>query len=168
MWRGRTIREMFSGEIPGSACARYEMLLEDYLQGALGGAATEEVETHVESCVACREALEAARLGSVLVRESIAPAAEQPGGAFATRVLARIREAEGQQTQFWRPLEVLASRVAVTATVLLLVLSAYLFEFRPRTTQSAQTAISENFPELGGQPPQDEILPALAGNGNGH
>lgn len=167
MWRGRTIREMFSGEMPGNACARYEALLEDYLQGALGGAATEEVEAHLERCVACREALEAARLGGQLVRESIAPAAE-PGGAFATRVLARIREAEGQQVQFWRPLEVPASRVAVTATVLLLVLSAYLFEFRPRTTQSAQTAISENFPELGGQPPQDEILPALAGNGNGH
>jgi len=158
---------MFSGEMPGSACARYEALLEDYLQGALSGTAAKEVEAHLERCVACREALEAARLGSQLVRESIAPAAE-PGGAFATRVLARIREAEGQQVQFWRPLEVLASRMAVTAAVLLLVLSAYLFEFRPRTTQSAQTAISESFPELGGQPPQDEILPALAGNGNGH
>ncbi len=167
MWRGRTTREMFSGEMPGSACARYEALLEDYLQGALGGTAAEEVEAHVERCVACREALEAARLGSQLVRESIAPAAE-PGGAFATRVLARIREGEGQQAQFWRPLEVLASRIAVTAAVLLLVLSAYLFEFRPPTMQSAQTAISESFPELGGQPPQDEILPALAGNGNGH
>ncbi len=153
--------------MPGSACARYEALLEDYLQGALGGAAAKKVEAHLERCVACREALEAARLGSQLVRESIAPAAE-PSGAFATRVLTRIREAEGQQAQFWRPLEVLASRIAVTAAVLLLVLSAYLFEFRPPTTQSAQTAISENFPELGGQPPQDEILPALAGNGNGH
>jgi len=168
MWRGGTIRKMFSGEMPGSACARYEALLEDYLQGALGGTAAEEAEAHLERCVACREALEAARLGSELVRESRAPAAE-PGGAFATRVLARIREAEGQQAQFWRPLEVLASRVAVTAAVLLLVLGAYLVEFRPaRAPQSVQTAISENFPELGGQPPQDEILPALAGNGNGH
>jgi predicted anti-sigma-YlaC factor YlaD len=168
MWRGRTIREMFSGEMPGSACARYEALLEDYLEGAPGDVETKEVETHLERCIACREALEAARLGSELVSESIAPAAE-PGGAFATRVLARIREAEGQQAQFWRPLEVLASRVAVTAGVLLLVLGGYLVEFRPASApQSAQTAISENFPELGGQPPQDEILPALAGNGNGH
>ena len=151
------------------ACGEYEARLESYLDSAENGAADPEVTAHLERCPACREALEDARLARELLRESLEPAVE-PSGAFATRVLASIRDAETRRQQFWRPLEILASRLAAVAAMALLALSIYLFESasaRSPARGTSQTEVGEGFPELGGRASQDEVLLTFVENRNG-
>ncbi len=151
------------------ACGEYESRLESYLDSAENGAADPEVTAHLEHCPACREALEDARLARELLRESLEPAVE-PSGAFATRVLANIRDAETRRQQFWRPLEILASRLAVVAAMALLAVSIYLFESAPArypARGTSPTEVGEGFPELGGRASQDEVLLTLVENRNG-
>ncbi len=154
-----------------TVCIGYELRLENYLDGAEDPAATAELAAHLESCTRCREALVAARLGRELLREGLGPA-KDPGAAFTTRVMAGIRADEGRRQQFWRPLEVLASRLALTAAAALLVLTVYLYEFGPASNRvqiSSQSQFSEGLPEPAAQPDsQDEVLLSLAGNSNGH
>ncbi len=153
-----------------SACREYEARLESYLAGAEDSASAREITAHLERCAACREALEDARLARELLREGLEPAAE-PSGAFATRVLASIRAEQFRRQQFWRPLGVLASRLALVAAMLLLVLAGYVFQFNPvhNRPQAAQTEVSAGLPEPASQPAtQDEILLTLAGSSNGH
>ncbi|HJY87670.1 MAG TPA: zf-HC2 domain-containing protein [Candidatus Acidoferrales bacterium] len=147
----------------GEPCKEFEAKLESYLEGAEGSA--EEVRAHLARCNACRRGLEDARLARELLREGLEPARE-PSDAFATRVLAGIREQEAMRQQFWRPLEALASRLAVVAAMALLVLSVFLFEMGPSRLGArgiSRTEVSEGFPELGGQAPSDEILQPLVG-----
>ncbi len=151
-----------------TACREYEAKLESYLEGAEDSA--EEVKAHLARCAACRGGLEDARLARELLREGL-ESAREPSGAFATRVLAGIREQEAMRQQFWRPLEALALRLAAVAAMALLVLSVFLFELGPTrlvVRGISRTEVSESFPELGGQPPSDEILQPLVGSGNGH
>jgi hypothetical protein len=89
--------------------------------------------------------------------------------------MARIHQEEVRAKSpaaFWAPLEFLASRVSLTAAVLLLALSVYLVEFTPhRNVQigSIRTELSAgDFP----QPPADpvsneEVLQSLAERNNG-
>jgi anti-sigma factor RsiW len=139
------------------------------LEGYLDGAESEELAAHLERCPACQEALEDARMARELLREGREPAAG-PSGAFATRVMAGIRAEEARRQQFWRPLELLASRLAVVAAMVLLALTVYVYESGParyRAQGSSRAEVSEGFPELGGQASQDEVLLTLSGNGNG-
>ena len=151
-----------------NACGVYEARLESYLDG--DPAAARDVTAHLERCVACREALEDARLARELLREGRESAAE-PSSAFATRVLATIRAELTRRQQFWRPLEALASRLALIAAMALLVLAGYVFEFRPAPNVArvpSQTEVSEGWPEPASQPAsQDEVLMTLAGSSNG-
>jgi len=157
-----------------NACKKYEAKLEDFLNGVQDPAAAEELEAHLPRCAGCREALEAARLSRNLLHAGIEPAPE-PGGAFATRVIAAIRAEEGKRlaaSEFWRPLEVLASRLALTAAAALLVLAVYSFEFarppHPQPSASNQSQVSEGFPEPAPQPTdKDEILLSLAESSHG-
>ena len=153
-----------------AACAAYELQLEDYLEGKLGGVSAAEVEAHLERCGGCREALATARLARSLLAEHFAPTAA-PAGAFATRVMAGIRAEEERRRRFWRPLEVLASRLALTAAAVLLVLTVFVFEFGPTGRPSAvplQARVTEGWPEPTPQPANpDEVLLALAENGHG-
>ena len=153
-----------------AACVAYELRLEDYLEGKLDAVSAAEVEEHLERCGGCREALVAARLARSLLAEHFAPAAA-PAGAFATRVMAGIRAEEDRRWQFWRPLEVLASRLALTAAVVLLILTVFVLEFgstgRPSAV-SSQARATEGWPEPAAQPANpDEVLLALAENGHG-
>jgi hypothetical protein len=77
------------------------------------------------------------------------------------------KERAESRLAFWAPLEFLASRLSLTAAVILLVLSAYLVGFAPRRgapTLPARTELNAgDFP----QPPVDpvsneEVLQSLA------
>jgi len=151
-------------------CHKFESRFEDYL----GGVPDSELEDHLANCADCRSALEDSRLAGDLLREAWEPASE-PSRAFLANVMARIRQEEARAKSpaaFWAPLEFLASRLSVTAAVLLLALSVYLVEFAPhRSVQigSIRTELSAgDFP----QPPSDpvsneEVLQSLAERNNG-
>jgi hypothetical protein len=151
-------------------CQEFEARFEDYL----GGAPDFGLETHLEQCEHCSAAMGDARLAGSLLRE-VMDTASEPTQVFLSKVMARIREEESQAKSpaaFWAPLEILASRLSLTAAVLLLALSVYLIEFAPHrnlTLGSIRTELSaSDFP----QPPADpvsneEVLQSLAERTNG-
>jgi hypothetical protein len=118
--------------------------------------------------------LDDSRLAGDLLREAWEPASE-PGRAFAASVMARIHLEEARAKSpaaFWAPLEFLASRLSLTAAVVLLVLSVYLVESAPRRSVSMGSIRTElsasDFP----QPPSDpvsneEVLQSLLERNNG-
>lgn len=161
---------MFNKPNHSISCREFEPRFEDYL----GGAPDPELQAHLAECERCAMALEDARFASSLLREALEPASE-PTQAFLANVMARIREGEApvkSSGSFWAPLEFLASRVSLTAAVVLLALSVYLIEFAPHrnlTLGSIRTELSAgDFP----QPPSDpvsneEVLQSLAERSNG-
>jgi hypothetical protein len=97
--------------------------MEDYLSGIVDPG----LDAHLSSCGHCRAALENARLAGALVREAWEPA-EDVGREFLPGVMARIAEElerRASPAAFWNPLEFLATRLSLTAAVLLLALSVY-------------------------------------------
>jgi hypothetical protein len=146
-------------------CRKYESQLEDYFEGA----ANAELRKHVSSCKACQAALADSRLAGNLLREAWDPA-DEPRGAFLAGVLSKIREEQiraESPAAFWNPLEFLASRLALTAAMLLLGLSVYMAEFAPRRAPvlpSSQTELNAaDFPQPPGDPDSnDEVLQSLA------
>ncbi len=163
---------MFDDDQGFAACRHYDAAWEDYLDlsSASSGALVNdpslarELEEHLNRCVACREAFEAARLSRDLLRGALEPAPE-PAQAFAKRVLAGIREQESAGQQLWRPLEVLASRLALTAATLLLLLAGYVYILSPqdRSLARPRNQVTDGFPQPVNQPSnQDEILISLA------
>jgi len=149
-----------------TGCRRYQADLEDAL---LGGSARIEpgsaLELHLGQCALCREALDNGMLAGRLMR--LGDAAVQPSEAFVTRVMASIRDASSSvPAAIWRPLELLASRVAFVAAIVLLMLSVYLREFAPpRTASVANTAteIGAGLPEPPAAPAtEDDVLISLA------
>ena len=147
------------------ACNLYEHRLhelEDYLDGRLAGAALDSLSAHLAQCASCRADVEAARECGALLRGVLAPAAE-PSGAFWFRVQAGIRSAAEGGYDFWASLELLARRLAWTATLALVLLGGYVVstEVMERNHSSAQ---AEFFPEPNQQPAdREEVLLTLAG-----
>jgi hypothetical protein len=151
-------------------CRKFEARFEEYLSGAPDS----ELDNHVAQCAACRVLLEDSRLAGSLLREAWEPASA-PSQAFLANVMARIHEEEARQKSpaaFWAPLEFLASRLSLTAAVILLALSVYLVEFAPHRNVSLGPVRSElsaaDFP----QPPADpvsneEVLQSLAERNDG-
>ncbi len=151
-------------------CQGVESRIEDYLCGA----PDPELEAHLARCGYCRATVEDSRLAGDLLRGAWEPASA-PSQAFVANVMARIHQEEMRAKSpaaFWAPLEFLASRLSLTAAVLLLALSVYLVEFAPhRSVQigSIRTELSAgDFP----QPPSDpvsneEVLQSLAERDNG-
>lgn len=160
---------MFSKSKIPMRCRKFESRFEDYL----GGSADSELDDHLARCEDCRAAVEDSRLAGSLLRGAWEPASE-PGQAFLSNVMARIRREEDRAKSpaaFWAPLEFLASRLSLTAAVVLLALSVYLVEFAPNRTLtlgSIRTELSaSDFP----QPPSDpvsneEVLQSLAERNN--
>jgi predicted anti-sigma-YlaC factor YlaD len=152
-------------------CRKFEARFEDYLEGA----SDSELHEHLAQCAACRAALENSRLAGDLIRQAWEPARE-PRQAFLAGVLAKIREEKlrGESTEaFWSPLGFLASRLSLTAAMLLLVLSAYLVEFAPRRTPQPSRIRTElsasDFPQPPGDPvSNEEVLQSLAERTYGH
>ena len=152
------------------ACHEWEERLETALESGLDS----ELQAHLQRCTGCREALDAARFAGALLREHLEPAGTPPA-AFAARVIARIRVEDAEQqsalTAFWRPMEQLASRLALAAAVAILVLTAYIFGGGgPQYFAQApgQPELTESFPALTGQPSgADEVLTTLTEPSNG-
>ena len=154
---------MWNKKTNGAGCEAYEARFEDFLEGADAGG---ELRAHLERCAGCREGLEAARFSRELLRESMAPALG-PGGAFATRVMAQIRsqERETRRGDLWGALEVLASRLALTAAMALVLLGVYAgVSGMPRDDAAASTEASLQYPSVVSQPSNsDEVLQAFVG-----
>ena len=152
-------------------CRNFESRFEDYL----GGAPDSELGGHLERCADCRLTLEDSRLAGDLLREAWEPASE-PSRAFLANVMARIHQEEARAKSpaaFWAPFEFLASRLSLTAAVLLLALSYYLVEFTPNrsvTLGSIRTELSAtDFPQPPGDPvSNEEVLQSLAERNNGY
>jgi predicted anti-sigma-YlaC factor YlaD len=164
------VKKVFKKQNIPKRCRKFESRFEDYL----GGAPDSELNDHLTHCGNCRAALEDSRLAGNLLREAWEPASE-PSQAFLANVMARIHQEEAQAKSpaaFWAPLEFLASRLSLTAAVLLLALSGYLVEFGPYRSVplgSIQTELSANdFPQPPGDPvSNEEVLQSLAERYNG-
>jgi predicted anti-sigma-YlaC factor YlaD len=146
-------------------CRKFEARLEDYI----GGVTDSEMDNHLAQCEQCRAAVEDSQLAGSLIREAWDPTRE-PNQAFLANVMARIHQEEARAKSpaaFWAPLEFLASRLSVTAAVILLALSVYLVEFAPRRMvfpTSTRTELSANdFPQPPGDPvSNEEVLMSLS------
>jgi predicted anti-sigma-YlaC factor YlaD len=147
------------------SCRKFEARLED----RLGGAPDSELDNHLASCRDCRAALDASRLAGEILRDAWEPASE-PSQAFLANVMARIHQEEVRAKSpaaFWAPLEFLASRLSLTAAVILLALSVYLVEFAPNRSVSLGSIRTEISASDIPQPPADpvsneEVLQSLA------
>jgi hypothetical protein len=159
------VKKVFKRTSQSKHCSQFEARFEDYL----GGARDAELESHLVQCDGCRAALADSRLAGDLLREAWEPASE-PSRAFRANVMVRIRQEEARAKSpaaFWTPLEFLASRLSVTAAVILLALSVYLVEFAPRRMvlpSSLRTELSaSDFPQPPGDPvSNEEILMSLS------
>jgi hypothetical protein len=157
---------------PGG-CGKYEARLEDYLHGA----DDPELSDHLLRCGACLTALEKSRTGAQLLRDAWEPVREtsvatslDSDSGFLAGVMAKIRDEEiraKSPAAFWNPLEFLASRLSLTAAMVLFVLSAYMVGFAPRHAPtrplSAQTELNAaDFPQPPGDPDSnEEVLQSL-------
>ena len=163
---------MFGQKRPPLGCRKYEVRFEDYLSGA----ADAELDEHLKQCEHCRGLYDDARLAGAWLREAWEPMAE-PRSTFLPAVMASIREEKMRNdslSTFWIPLEFLASRVSLTAAVLLLTLSGYMLGSSWRRTEAPLRATrtemsAADFP----QPPNDpvdneEVLQSLAERTYGH
>ena len=113
-------------------CRKFQALLEDYLEGS----ADSEVDEHLAHCADCSAALDISRLAGDLLRQVWEPASE-PRQAFRAGVSAKIRQEQSRAEStagFWSLIEFLASRLSLTAAMVLLAVSAYLVEFAQHRT----------------------------------
>jgi len=156
-------------------CRSCRASMEDYLaDGTEQIDADPDVSAHLRDCAACREIFDQGALASAIVRGACEPAAEV-SGAFVTRVMAAVREEEARRAAtgaIWQPLELLASRFALAASVVLLAASVYLVEFAPpfeMPATTSQTEVVGLMPEPPAQPSnQDEVLMTLVEMENGY
>jgi len=158
---------MFSRTDGRFGCPEYQASLEDALrEGEASIEPGSSLERHLQGCADCREALNDALVAARLMRHARYPeAASSP--AFVARVMAAIREAtQAAPSALWRPLELLASRAALAAAVVLLVLSVYLGAFAPARgagVVAGPVEIGAGMPEPQAQPADaDEVLVYLA------
>ena len=156
---------MFNKSVLTMGCRKFELRFEDYL----GGTADSELDEHLTRCEGCRAALQDLRLSGDLLRGALEPARE-PGNAFLPNVMARITQEKARmesRAAFWAPLEFLASRLSLTAAMVLLALSAYLVDFtshRSAPTPTMRTELSaSDIPQPPGDPTSnEEVLQSLA------
>ena len=157
------------------ACREFETMLEDSLAGCLGSADEERLSAHLSSCAACRQALEEARLSGQLVHFARQPI-EDPGASFTQGVMVAVRREEARRTRawnFWRPIEVLALRLSLTAALALALLCAYgvtqsRFATPAETEMAGQPEVRELFPEAAYQPiTNDQVLMSIADRSHG-
>ena len=150
-------------------CEKFEPLLEDYLSGELPRSEAERLTAHLDACGNCRAALDDARISARLV-SAFEPVAD-PGPGFARVVMARINVAERwikEQRSFWRPFEVLAWRLAFTATLALAFLFAYGLRINHQASATASASVSAQQPDIFTFPvstapaTSDDVLLAIA------
>ncbi len=149
-------------------CPEYQASLEDAVsEGKARIQPDSQLQRHLENCADCRQALGDALEASKLMQH--ARPLNDASAAFVTRVMASVRAAGAAPPTIWRPLELLASRVAMVAAVILLALSVYLREFAPPRGAVAVNGNTEIgvLPEPPAQPANaDDVLMTLAERGN--
>jgi predicted anti-sigma-YlaC factor YlaD len=159
------------------ACRKYQIRMEEYLDTPQAAESDAVLTEHLRECHECRESFAAAQLSQRLFTNAEPPPMEYAHSEpFVTRVMASIREEQARISApgpMWRPVEILASRFALVAAVVLLALSVFLGEFAPALRQSefsatTTTEITGEWPEPPAQPAtQDEILMTLVDADNG-
>ena len=142
-------------------------VLEDYVSGALQPADAEQVRLHLEACQECRAEAEGARAAGHLLRSAFAPA-QEPTGAFWTRMRAQLREEENRLAvggDFWSAVERLSWKLSFGAAALAVLLLGIVIGTRlpVRSVDEAQMEIRELFQEPAAQPAnRDDVLIELA------
>jgi predicted anti-sigma-YlaC factor YlaD len=132
------------------ACRAQEAVLEEYLEGHLHSERRQWLEAHLAECARCSDALKRAGQGTSLVYACRAPAVG-PGEAFTRRVMAGIgREEsrrEGERVR-WHPLEVIVTRLALSAALALgALLSATMWTHQVPKAPAAQARPLDLMPE---------------------
>jgi hypothetical protein len=162
---------MFSRTNARFGCPEYQASIEEAVgEGHASVEAGSGLDRHLQGCADCRQALSDALLASKLMRHArYQENASSP--VFVTRVMALIREAtQAAPSAIWRPLELLASRMALVAAMVLLLLSLYLRIFTPArgaVAVNAQTEVGAGLPEPPAQPADaDEVLISLSDTGD--
>ena len=161
---------MFEKSMIPKQCRKFELRLEDYIEGVPDA----EIQQHVAECAGCRAAVEDSMLAGNMLRQACEPSSE-PHPAFLAGVMARIEEEKARAASpaaFWTPLEFLASRLSLTAAVILLALSAYLVEGGPHRNSAQvpnRTELSaSDFPQQPRDPvSNEEVLLSLVERNNG-
>jgi anti-sigma-K factor RskA len=157
-----------------AACSKYELLLEDYLNGELSGADVKIAAEHLRDCSNCQESVERAE-ASVRLLRAAGPAAD-PGPGFSRIVMARIRTAQDERTAergFWQPFVSMAWRFAATATLALGVLVTYDAGWgrhpQPDVTSARLIGMTDIFGPSPANPPanRDEVLMMVADTNHG-
>jgi predicted anti-sigma-YlaC factor YlaD len=160
------VTKVFNKPNHSANCRAYEARFEDYLAGASDA----ELSDHLLQCAGCRATLADSRLAGDLLRETWEPASA-PSHAFLANVMSRIQEEEARAKSpaaFWAPFELLASRLSLTAAVLLLAMSVYIAKFAPpRRSVSFSPVRTElsaaDFPQPPGDPvSNDDVLVSLS------
>lgn len=158
---------MFEQSKMSGRCRKYETRFEDYLSGSLDA----ELREHLLQCAECRTALADAGFAGDLLRGAWRRPVVEPSPAFAANVMFRIHEQETRAKSlaaFWTPFELLASRLSLTAAVLLLAISVYLAKFAPAHRSISFTPVraeltATDLPQPPGDPvSNDEILVSLS------
>jgi anti-sigma factor RsiW len=115
------------GEVKSKTCPGFESALEEYLEGELESTQISRVSDHLQSCTACHSAFELASASSLLLRATREPA-EPVDPWFARRTMLAIRAEEdrlAEEKRFWKPMEALAWRFAMSAGLAVVLLLAY-------------------------------------------
>ncbi len=99
------------------------LLLSAYCDGEVTDHERKEVESHVETCTACRDRLDRYRHSSAFLRGA---GRESLPAHFAASVRTRLRE-EGSEERQWIPAELLAQKILIALTVIVIVLSGLTF-----------------------------------------
>jgi hypothetical protein len=134
----------------GRACPQFEALLEDLLDDGLETAEKERVLRHVQECAGCSGAFESAAQVSKFLRHSLSVDGESPDAAFGRRAMAAIRIEEeeiAEENSFWRPMQVLAWRLAASAALAVALLFAYA-RFLPAPPPPAMQIIAQQTSDL--------------------
>jgi anti-sigma factor RsiW len=108
------------------ACPEFEARLEDRVSGEISAADAGALGAHLETCGACRTALEHAAFSSRLMR--VAEPTPDPGPGFAHMTMAHIRQAQRdgvEERSIWSPFVSLAWKFAATSGVAIALLLTF-------------------------------------------
>jgi anti-sigma factor RsiW len=126
-------------------CRHAKRMISQYVDDELGLDEKKGFDSHIQSCAACREALEEVRsLHRLFASAERFPA---PYG-FATRVLANLDEKEGARVRglfSTRPLLLRAAQVAFALLVMTVGVVSGNMLLTERTGSIGQTAVQETF-----------------------
>ncbi|HEX5707751.1 MAG TPA: zf-HC2 domain-containing protein [Pyrinomonadaceae bacterium] len=121
-------------------------IIESAPLASLSAEETSRVRAHADGCPACRRALDAARLSSLLLSARVEEAeAFEPTPFFQTRVMAALRERQAAGVEWWSFARVWNSaRALVSSMAAVVALLAGLTLFGPAT----QTVATETSADL--------------------